>query len=99
MYMIKTYVIKIQSQNLIHVNRLLTVPKISFQMILKAKIRNRIIQSKMISIQDQVFEPESGSGSFAEILGLYFMSVFKDSLRRDSKNLKCVTLKYTLFLK
>ena len=33
--MIKTYIIKIQSRNLIHDQRLLAVPKISFQMIPK----------------------------------------------------------------
>ena len=37
MYMIKTYIIKIQSRNLIHDNRLLTVQKISFRMISKNK--------------------------------------------------------------
>ena len=37
MYMIKTYIIKIQSRNLTHDNRLLTVQKMSFQMILKNK--------------------------------------------------------------
>ena len=34
---IKMYIIKIQSQNLIHNNRLLAVPKMSFQMIPKNK--------------------------------------------------------------
>ena len=37
MYKIKTYIIKIQSRNIIHDNRLLAVPKISFQMIPKNK--------------------------------------------------------------
>ena len=36
-YMIKTYIIKIQSRNLIHDHRLLAAPKISFQMIAKNK--------------------------------------------------------------
>ena len=55
MYMIKTYIIKIQSQNPIHDNRRLTVPKISFKWPRKTKILIRIIQSKMIPIQDQIF--------------------------------------------
>ena len=37
MYMIKTYIIKIQSRNLIHDNRLLAIPKISFHTIPKNK--------------------------------------------------------------
>ena len=37
MYMIKTYIIKTQSPNIMHDNRLLTVPKIYFQMIPKNK--------------------------------------------------------------
>ena len=38
--MIKTYIIKIQSRNLTHDHRLLAVQKVSFQMILKNKIKN-----------------------------------------------------------
>ena len=40
MYMIKTYIIKIQSRNLTHDHRLLAVQKVSFQMILKNKVKN-----------------------------------------------------------
>ena len=54
MEMIRTYIIKLQSQNLIHNNRLLAVPKISFE---------------MIPIQDQCFYILR-SGSFAEVLGI-----------------------------
>ena len=38
--MIKTYIIKIQSRNLTHYHRLLAVQKVSFQMILKNKVKN-----------------------------------------------------------
>ena len=34
-YMIRTYIVKIQSRNLVHNHKLLIVPKISFKMILK----------------------------------------------------------------
>ena len=40
MYMIKMYIIKIQSRNLTHDHRLLAVQKVSFQMILKNKVKN-----------------------------------------------------------
>ena len=40
MYMIKTYIIKIQSRNLTHDHSLLAVQKVSFQMIMKNKVRN-----------------------------------------------------------
>ena len=61
MYMMKTYIIKIQLQNLIHDHRLLAVPKISFQMILKNKDPQQDHQVKF-------FEPEPGLGLNAEIL-------------------------------
>ena len=47
--MIKTYIFKIQSRNLIHDQRLLAVPKISFQMIPKNK--------------DHLVKNDTGSGS------------------------------------
>ena len=40
MYMIKMYIIKIESRNLTHDHRLLAVQKVSFQMILKNKVKN-----------------------------------------------------------
>ena len=40
MYVIKTYISKIQSRNLAHDHRLLAVQKVSFQMILKNKVNN-----------------------------------------------------------
>ena len=38
--MIKTYIIEIQSRNLTHDHRLLAFQKVSFQMILKNKVKN-----------------------------------------------------------
>ena len=40
MYMINTYIIKIQSRNLTHDHRLSAVQKVFFQMILKNKVKN-----------------------------------------------------------
>ena len=69
MYMIKTYIIKIQSWNLIQDNRLLAVQKMSFQMIRKTKILNRIIQSKMILVQVKKIWTWTGIGIVCRNIG------------------------------
>ena len=70
LYMIKTYIIKIQSRN--HDNRLLAVPKISLQLIPKTKILNRIIQSKMIPVQVQICLTWTGIGIVCRNIGPIF---------------------------
>ena len=58
MEMIRTYIIKLQSQNLIHNNRLLSVPKISYE---------------MIPIQDQFFISWTGIGVVCRNIGPLFL--------------------------
>ena len=67
MYIKKTYIIKIQSWNLIYDNRLLAV---SFQMIQKKqRSLTGSFSQKWARFMLKFFQPEPGSGSFAEILG------------------------------
>ena len=85
MHMIKTHIVKIQSQNLMHDHRLLAVAKISFQMIQKTKILNRIIQSKMIPVYVQTW---TGIGLVCRNIGpimLFFTRMMKHSWLKEKQ--------------
>ena len=73
MYMIKTYFVKIQSQNLEHNHKLLIVPKISFQMILETS------SQKWFCFSLKFFDSEKSQNS--ESLQIYWANAWEKSLK------------------